>query len=192
MSVQQAEDSTAETLAHIKRVQDLLLDCIEDIAERAKIHDASKLFPPEKALFDTVPFRLKGVTYGSPEYKACLADLKPALDHHYANNRHHPEFHVRKVCIICFKTFPKNYAAQCDECTNGTFTEEFSVDGMNLIDVLEMLMDWKAASERHADGCIFRSIKVNTERFKLSPQLVSILTNTAREFGWTPNAGGAK
>lgn len=158
-------DSTADTLAHIQRVNTLLLECIDDLSERAKIHDKSKLFPPEKELFDTVPGRLKGITYGSPEYKACLAELKPALDHHYAHNRHHPE-HFQK-----------------------------GVDGMNLLDVLEMLMDWKAASERHADGCIFKSIKINTERFNLSPQLVSILTQTAIEFGWRVKDveyGGAK
>ena len=31
------------------------------------------------------------LTYGSDEYKACLTEMKPALDHHYAANRHHPE-----------------------------------------------------------------------------------------------------
>jgi hypothetical protein len=55
---------------------------------------------------------------------------------------------------------------------------------MKLFDVLEMLMDWKAASERHADGDIRRSLVINTDRFKLSPQLVSILANTIRERGW--------
>lgn len=39
--------------------------------------------------------RLKGMTYGSPEYKQCLAEMGPGLRHHYAANRHHPEFFVQ-------------------------------------------------------------------------------------------------
>jgi hypothetical protein len=58
------------------------------------------------------------------------------------------------------------------------------VDGMSLLDVVEMLMDWKAASERHADGDIWTSIDHNEQRFNLSPQLASILRNTAKEMGW--------
>ncbi len=50
---------------------------------------------------------------------------------------------------------------------------------MNLIDLVEMLCDWKAASMRHHDGNIRRSIEINGDRFGLSPQLVRILENTA-------------
>ena len=52
---------------------------------------------------------------------------------------------------------------------------------MNLIDLLEMLLDWKAASMRHANGDLHRSIEINTERFRLDPQLVHILKNTVRD-----------
>jgi len=47
---------------------------------------------------------------------------------------------------------------------------------------MEMLCDWKAAGERHekTGGNLERSISLNTERFDISPQLVSILMNTAR------------
>jgi hypothetical protein len=50
---------------------------------------------------------------------------------------------------------------------------------MNLIDLVEMLCDWKAASERHNDGNIRKSIEINASRFTISPQLVKILENTA-------------
>jgi hypothetical protein len=50
---------------------------------------------------------------------------------------------------------------------------------MNLIDLVEMLCDWKAASERHNDGNIKKSIEINTARFGLSWQLAKILENTA-------------
>ena len=55
---------------------------------------------------------------------------------------------------------------------------ESGVDGMNLFDVIEMLLDWKAASERHKDGDIAQSIEKNRVRFKISDQLAEILHNT--------------
>jgi hypothetical protein len=80
--------------------------------------------------------------------------MKTYLDHHYANNRHHPQHHKR------------------------------GVNDMTLVDVLEMLVDWKAASERHNDGNILKSIEINgrPDRFDLSPQLIQILENTAKTF----------
>jgi hypothetical protein len=148
-------DSRADTLAHIRRVNALLLACCEDLQARASVHDNSKLDEPEKSTFDACTLKLKAMAYGSPEYKAALAELKPALDHHYAANSHHPE-----------------------HFSNG-------VDGMNLFDVVEMLMDWKAATERMANGGdIRRSLEINTERFKLSPQMRSVLANTIEAMGW--------
>lgn len=96
--------------------------------------------------------RLKGMTYGSPEYKQCLAEMGPGLKHHYAANRHHPEHH------------------------------EGGIDGMNLFDVLEMFIDWTASSRRHADGDIGKSIEHNKGRFSMSDQLVKIFQNTVRDF----------
>lgn len=50
---------------------------------------------------------------------------------------------------------------------------------MNLFDLMEMLVDWKAASERHKEGNIFKSIEINVKRFKISEQLHRILYSTA-------------
>ena len=147
-------DSAPDTLDHIGRVRYYLGECIETLGRRADAHDASKLRSPEKEAFDVLTPRLKGLTYGSDEYRACLKELKPALDHHYAANSHHPEHYP-----------------------NG-------VDGMSLFDVVEMLMDWKAASERHANGDIWQSIEHNVGRFGLSDQTAAILRNTAKEMGW--------
>ena len=141
-------DSTKDTLLHIKRVAELLHVIIADFAARASDHDLSKLDSPEKELFDQYTPLLKSTTYGSEEYKQYLSQLKVALDHHYENNSHHPEHYG------------------------------FGIEGMNLFDLLEMLVDWKAASERHADGNIERSIEINTTRFNISDQLVWILKNT--------------
>jgi hypothetical protein len=58
---------------------------------------------------------------------------------------------------------------------------------MSLFDVIEMLMDWKAATERmKGGGDIWLSLEINATRFNLSPQLVAILANTLREMKWLP------
>ena len=148
-------DSTIDTTLHIDRVRYLLGKCAIILLERGVRHDASKLGEPEKVIFDAVGNRLAVITYDGEEYKHSLADLKTALDHHYAHNTHHPEHYL-----------------------NG-------VDGMSLFDLTEMLMDWKAASERHPGGMnIVRSVEVSSERFSVGEQLKKILLNTAREIGW--------
>lgn len=147
-------DSTQETEAHIHRVNELLEGPIDSLIERGHVHDDSKLNSPEKECFDEVTGALKELTYGSDEYRAQLTKLKPALDHHYAANSHHPEHY------------------------------ENGVDGMSLLDLLEMLCDWKAAGERHTNGSIQRSLELNKERFKIGEQLQNVLTNTAKELKW--------
>jgi hypothetical protein len=155
MTTETTYDSRADTLAHIDRVQTLIQTAINNLSVRAVKHDLSKLEEPEKSTFDACTLKLKAMAYGSDEYKAALSELKPALDHHYAANSHHPE----------------HYA-------NG-------VDGMSLFDVLEMLLDWKAATERMQNGGdIRRSLEINRTRFKLSPQLEAIMANTIRELSW--------
>jgi hypothetical protein len=143
-------NSKMDTIKHKLRVYQLLYAIANELKQRAKCHDNSKLSSPEKELFDEFTPKLASSTYGSDEYKEMLKGLKPALDHHYSNNSHHPEYYG-----------------------NG-------VNGMNLLDLIEMFFDWKAASERHNNGNIYESIKINQERFGLSDQLVSILTNTAK------------
>jgi len=148
-------DSTADTLTHIRRVNQLLLLTALNLQTRATLHDQSKLEEPEKSMFDRFTPMLRTLTYGSEEYKACLADMRQtALAHHYEHNSHHPEH------------YPNGF------------------DGMSLLDVLEMLCDWKAAGERHADGSLAKSLDINNDRFGLSPQLHTLLVNTAKELGW--------
>ncbi len=149
-----SESSLLATLQHSRRVDELLLQMVSEIQGRITKHDLSKMEEPELAIFDVYSPKLKNSTYGSDEYKGFLAEMRVALEHHYANNRHHPEH------------FP-----------NG-------VDGMTLVDLVEMLSDWKAATERHADGDLERSLEIQRERFGLTHQLVSILRNTAKEAGW--------
>jgi hypothetical protein len=117
--------------------------------KRGELHDQTKLEHPEVELFTEFTPKLANSTYGSKEYEEFKVSMGPALQHHYANNRHHPEHHK-----------------------NG-------INDMNLLDVVEMLCDWKASSERHNDGNIRKSIEINANRFNMSPQLTKILENTA-------------
>jgi hypothetical protein len=52
---------------------------------------------------------------------------------------------------------------------------------MTLLDLLEMLIDWKAASERHASGDIRRSLEINAGRFEIGDDLKGILAHTIEE-----------
>jgi hypothetical protein len=146
-------DTRRETLDHIVQVRAYLDAVIANLKRRRGEHDLSKLLPPEREAFDRATERLRGLTYGSDEYRACLADLKPALDHHYAANSHHPEH------------YPDG------------------IRGMSLLDLTEMLVDWKAATLRHADGDLLRSIEINQKRFGYSDELKRILLNTVAELG---------
>ena len=139
-----------ETQEHIERVMELIDFTIKEMSQKAIEHDASKLEEPELSIFAIYGEKLKNVTYGSEQYKKYLKEMKVALDHHYSVNRHHPEF---------FKN---------------------SVRGMNLMDLLEMICDWKAATERRKDGDVYKSIKINKERFGYSDELEEILLNTVK------------
>lgn len=312
-----------DTFRHIERVRNLLNACIVELLRRGELHDQSKLTNPEVALFTEFTPKLAGSTYGSPEYEEFRRQMGPALEHHYANNRHHPEFYrstenwrpvdgyegcyevstfgnVRSVRksgkILVLNVTPKGYlrialaregvqknfmvhrlvasafiandnekpevnhkdgdkknnrvdnlewvttsenlihayetglksptvkyVVTCDTLDVTTFgcekmekelrsrgykkasasgiwnaanrcgrhlDLEFSatafeewmnspVNDMNLVDLLEMICDWKAASERHNNGNIRKSIEINADRFGMSPQLTKIFENTA-------------
>lgn len=141
-------DSKADTLDHIEKVGKNIATVIIHLLGRSETHDRSKLQNPEKAYFDKWTPKLSGVTYGSNEYREMLQMMRPAIDHHQENNRHHPEFH------------------------------QDGINSMNLIDIVEMICDWMAAAERQGDGDVRRSIRINQERFDMSPQLAAILQNT--------------
>jgi len=142
----------AETYKHIRNVEIYLHKIIEGLLGRCENHDTSKLNTPEEEIFEEYTPKLAGTTYGSEEYKTYLKEMRVALDHHYAVNLHHPE-----------------------HWKNG-------IKDMNLIDIVEMLCDWKAATMRHNDGDIYKSIEQNQKRFGYSDELKQIFINTVDLF----------
>lgn len=142
---------------HILNVAILLEQICEAMKVRAAKHDASKLESPEREMYDEFTPRLRALTYGSSKYKQSLKEMGKALAHHYRSNVHHPEHY------------------------------ENGIEGMSLLDLLEMLADWTAAVQRHADGDLMESLKINKGRFGMSDQLARIFVNTVKEMGWDGN-----
>lgn len=147
-------DSVRSTKRHIKRVKTLLAAICTKLRVRGYKHDASKLKDPEVSIFEEYTPKLKDTEYGSKKYKQYLKEMQPALDHHYKCNSHHPEHY-----------------------SNG-------ISDMSLLDLVEMLVDWKAATERNKNGNIKKSIEINADRFKIDKQLKQILLNTVKEMHW--------
>lgn len=149
-----AYDSRPDTREHIETVRSFMRAVIGELRDRAERHDASKLEEPEVSVFDRVTPKLRGLTYGSEEYEASLADMGEGLRHHYAANDHHPEHFANGIA------------------------------DMDLVQLTEMLCDWKAATMRHDDGDLARSIEQNAERFCYGDEIKRLLLNTATAHGW--------
>lgn len=141
-----------ETEKHIRNVQKLMSIAIAELEDRAKKHDKTKLESPEFEAFVEFTPELKNLVYGSEEYNKILAKIWPTLKHHYENNPHHPDHF------------------------------EYGINGMTLVDLIEMLADWKSSCLRFKEGDMTKSMRLNTSRFLLSPQLVQIMINTLKLF----------
>lgn len=141
-----------ETYKHKQNVIKFMNNIIKELIDRSYLHDNSKLNEPELSIFTEYTPKLANSTYGSEEYKTFLHEMDIALKHHYSLNSHHPEH---------FKN---------------------SIKDMTLVDLVEMLCDWKSASLRHDDGNIYKSIDINQNRFGYSDELKQIFINTANIF----------
>ena len=141
--------------AHQRRVAALMIDFACRLLQRAAIHDDSKHTPEELGPLEAMHRLIETdgpAPFGSDAYRARTDMLRPMLGFHYARNSHHPEHHP-----------------------NG-------VEDMDLLDLVEMLLDWKAASER--DGSTTMNLSAAAERFHLEPQMRKVFETTARNLGF--------
>jgi len=145
-------ETMVQTYEHKQNVNIYINSIIRDLLSRGILHDNSKLESPEVEIFAEYTPKLAKSTYGSDEYKGFLKEMGVALEHHYKNNRHHPEYF-----------------------DNG-------LKGMTLVDLVEMLCDWKAATLRHNDGDILKSIELNQKRFGYTDELKQIFINTVETY----------
>jgi hypothetical protein len=142
----------SEVRKHIMEVATNLQKLTAELGKRGIEHDASKLVSPEREIFAERTSDLAETVYASAEYETLVKGGQVAIDHHYANNRHHPEH------------WPDG------------------IEDMDLVDLMEMLADWAAATKRNKNGNIHKSIEVNSPRFKMTPQLAKILENTVNRY----------
>lgn len=138
------------TMLHIEEVRKNIRWFTDKLTSRGVNHDKSKLRSPEVEAFAEHTPRLEYLEYGSEAYERELEELQTTIDHHYAKNRHHPE-----------------------HFDNG-------INDMTLVDLVEMLCDWRASAKRNKNGNLLKSIEKNAKRFHIDSQLKQILVNTAK------------
>ena len=134
------------------------------LLKRAILHDLSKYSKKEAKLFAKFTPKLKNTIYGSKEYKNYLKQLKPALNNYYSVNKHHPEYYGQPDVSISV------------------------IGSMTLVDIVEMLCDWTAATKRHKDSNVLKSIEINKNRFNYTNEMENILKYTIKELTGGKNA----
>jgi len=147
-------DSASDTLKHRHEVIDKMNDICMRLMQRGVMHDDSKLEPPEKDALDAMDTNMRHLSYGSAEYMDKIKEAGPMLERHRENARHHPEYHGND--------FAK----------------------MDLLDVVEMLCDWKAATMRHQDGDILKSLEINAKKYDMPEPVRAMLENTIKNMKW--------
>jgi hypothetical protein len=138
---------------HRDRVAKYLTPIIQDLQQRAVNHDDSKFGDDELIEYASAHEEFDTTPFGTPEYLAIKERIKPAIDRHFKRNRHHPEYH------------------------------RDGIKGMDLIDLVEMLCDWRSATKNHDVGSTMeKSIDFAVRKYSIGPELEAILRNTARNY----------
>lgn len=109
------------------------------LLETAEVHDLSKLAPDEFYGFVEINHIAREHEFGSDEYNDALAASGDVIGLHYQRNRHHPEHHDR------------------------------GIEDMSLVDIVEMVADWQAASDVYGKTSFEKGLEVLKERFGLKP-----------------------
>ena len=103
-------------------------------------HDFSKYKKDEREGFASIIGTLGKMTYPSNEYRNELTKIAAILTLHYKRNSHHPEHHTNRLY------------------------------DMNILEIIEMAIDWRAAVRRMKNGNIYKSIEFNEDRFSILPE----------------------
>jgi len=90
--------------------------------------------------------------YGSPQYVEKMRRWKYVFDHHYKYNRHHPEHF------------------------------EFGIQGMNLVDIIEMLCDWIGYKDYISITEAISTVEQQMKRYGFSDDLSYIIKNTLIDY----------
>lgn len=123
---------------------------IEDIEHRRDIHDDSKLSPEEILGFaNGLPYLENSGIGEDMKMPPDISDnLNKAVAHHYQVNDHHPEY----------------------------FENLF--EGMDLMTLIELVADWRAAMIRSGNTNYEASIQYGMKKYKMPEYFANILRNT--------------
>ena len=143
-----------DVIRHVSEVQENIEEMAHDLKVRSIKHDRSKFDDPEFSTFVRTRPEFKVANYGTPEYEAVIEKARVGVDHHYANNRHHTAHHP-----------------------NG-------VKDMNLLDLLEMLADWRAASRRSPNLSFTDSLPRAFKKYRMDESLQRLICNTIKYLNW--------
>jgi hypothetical protein len=146
-------DFVTDLVDHKRRVAGYMQIVANELFRRAATHDNSKFSPEEFEAYDQAFPQFKKYAFGSLEMNAVYESIKPALQHHFQENDHHPEY----------------YEFEADGI--------HGIDGMNLISLIEMVCDWLAASHRSQTG-IKQGLEISKKKYHIDDQLFGIIKNT--------------
>jgi hypothetical protein len=147
-------DFLCDAILHVSEVRENIASVNAELVRRGIAHDRTKFQALEFDAFVSTRDAFKKANYGTPEYQACVDAVKPAVDHHHGNNRHHTSYH------------------------------ENGVNDMSLIDIVEMICDWKAASRRSPDKKFIDTLDYAFDKYGIDSQLQGIIRNTLRDLAW--------
>ena len=146
-------DLTLNVMNHRAILMKYAHNFIVRLLNRVNTHDDSKLREPELSLFSSNAREFyEGKTYYDESYIELKKSVEIAIQNHYAHNRHHPEHF------------------------------EDGINDMNILDILEMLLDWIASNDKYDNNIenVVEMLAIQKERFHISDQLHGILILTAK------------
>lgn len=87
---------------HVLTVQQYMLEIIELLQLNSIYHDSSKYLNSDEWALLQHKYLLDSLEYGSSEFNTLIEELKPSVDEHHYNNRHHIEFHEHYLQMSMF------------------------------------------------------------------------------------------
>lgn len=136
---------------HRDYVRAALSRVVDELNQRAIVHDASKMMDDEFAGFSRINAAARINKFGSPEYKDGMKRERSTIDLHFSRNSHHPE---RPSLIAGIENEPDDHRY---------FKAKAEAD-MTFLDVIEMVCDWWGARKGYDDPRSWAdTVKLNFE-----------------------------
>lgn len=135
---------------HVALVRKNLQGISQELDRRGLIHDLSKVQLDELGGFINFNRAAREHPYGSEEYKRSMVEHGGVIDLHFSRNSHHPEHHPNGVA------------------------------DMGLFDIIEMVCDWKAASETYGQTSFEEALAIQVDRFGLTSEQVYVINLIAQ------------